>query len=100
MRIEQWKRNLLDRLLLYAGGSCVNERGCCGSHPEIETLPNGDIFLYDFHGDSTGFVRFKGYCSLPCMLLDIWHALGEDCETTSVGDQIRALKKGTETIAA
>ncbi len=90
---HQWRNDLLFKAFKYQGGTCINSAPCCGtgSVAELETFPNGDVGLHDLHNDNGGYALFTGYCSLACLLLDVWHAMDDD--GTNIGDRIRALKK-------
>jgi hypothetical protein len=70
---------------------CTNGARCHGTNHEITQKPNGDISLLDDHDSNAGQADFTRYCSLQCLLLDVWHELGNDGE--KIGDKIRALKE-------
>ena len=70
---------------------CINDARCCGSDFGIEIYKDGDICIFDSHGDNAGTAVFSGYCCLTCLLLDVWHEFDDDGER--VGDKIRELKK-------
>lgn len=72
---------------------CANQNRCHGTHHQIEYRADG-FSLFDDHDSNGGTAHFTGYCSLLCLLLDVWHELNHDGE--KIGDQIRALKKIAE----
>ena len=73
------------------GKPCLNSGSRChGTDPEI-TKQDDAIVLWDDHDSNAGTAHFTGYCCLQCLLLDVWHELGNDGER--IGDQIRKLKK-------
>ena len=74
--------------------TCINKFRCHGANHGIEEDPDGCISLVDDHDSNAGQAYFTGYCSLQCLLLDVWHELGNSGE--KIGDQIRALKKAKE----
>lgn len=74
---------------------CINKARCHGVDHGIEIRKDG-IYLFDDHDSNAGTATFTGYCSLSCLLLDVWHALGNDGE--NIGDRIRELRLAAQSI--
>lgn len=69
---------------------CINTARCHESRPNVEIREDGSLYVFDDHDGNTGQAFFTGYCCLACLLLDVWHVLGQNGE--AIGDQIRELK--------